>query len=126
MAESTDTDEFVRSVAAVCRAMTDALPAIVLQGAEIVMSEIEPRMHVASGDMRGALAVSSGAQQLGFASATVAVQNSDGSGKEHYAIYQEFGTSDMPANPFFRPGIVAARGQVADFIEQEISKVLNT
>jgi HK97 gp10 family phage protein len=52
--------------------------------------------------------------------ATVEIQRSGPDGTEHYAIFQEFGTSKMPAQPFFRTGIEAAKPQITTVMGQAL------
>jgi len=120
------TAAFVASIAALGLRLNEALPGIALQGASIVEAEVIRRAPVDTGAMRSSVDEHAVAQGPGYASATVAVENSSESGIEHYAIYQEFGTSRMPANPFVRPALQAVRGQVTDLIEQQVLNVLTS
>jgi HK97 gp10 family phage protein len=41
-----------------------------------------------------------------------------------YAVYQEFGTSKMPANPSLGPALEAERNRIGDRVTAEVRKVL--
>lgn len=115
--------DFVASTAALNLRLADALPGIVLQAATLVEAEIGLRAPVDTGALRASLdAVAS--RRASAASATVQVDNSAQGGLAHYAIFQEYGTSRMPARPFFRPGIEAARPKVDALMTSALQKVI--
>ena len=115
--------DLVASMAALNLRLADALPGIVLQAATLVESEIAQRAPANTGALRASLdAVAS--RSASAASATVQVDNSAQGGIEHYAVFQEFGTSRMPAHPFFRPGLEAARPKVDALMTSELQKVI--
>lgn len=43
---------------------------------------------------------------------------------DQYAIYQEFGTKKMPANPSLGPALEQERNKISDRIKKEVKKVL--
>ena len=43
---------------------------------------------------------------------------------DQYAIYHEFGTKKMPANPSLGPALEQERNKIADRIRREVGKVL--
>ena len=49
-----------------------------------------------------------------------------GSKKAFYARWQEFGTSEMPANPFFFPSYRALRKRIKSRITREMKKAIKT
>lgn len=88
------------------------LPDIVVEAAGTVKDEIQSRMHVDSGQLEQSLEVVN-THRENSATATVQIDESGPEQNQHYAIYQEYGTSRMPAQPFFRPGVQAAKEEVA-------------
>jgi HK97 gp10 family phage protein len=123
MAEIQGLRELEREIAANVRKLQDALPQIAQDGADIVFKEIDSRMPRDTGDMAAHLDENEGSRG-NSASVTVEVVNSGPHGEEHKAIFQEYGTSRMPANPFFRPGIEAARQRVEAQMAQDILRVI--
>ena len=118
-----DALEFVAAVEVLKRQMIAVLPGVVSSAAAIVASEIAARAPVDTGALRAHVAEVevTGATS---ATATVSVDDSAQGGIEHYAIFVEFGASHMPAKPFFRPGVQAARNRVQAHFEDEFSKVI--
>lgn len=96
------------------------LSAIVTQAAQPLLHEIQARMPVDTGRLESSLDVLASGSP-GKASAIVQVENSGPERDEHYAIFTEYGTSKMAATPFFRPGVEAGKGAVA---QQLINGVL--
>lgn len=118
-----DALEFAAAVEVLKQQMIAALPIVVSSAAALVMNEISSRAPVDTGALRahvGEVETTGGT----YASATVQVGDSAEGGIEHYAIYVEFGTSHMPARPFFRPGVEASRTAVLAFLEDEFTKVI--
>lgn len=125
MADIQGIDELDAAIAAMNRRLQERLPAIARSAADIVQAEIHARMPVDTGDMAANL----DEHPAGGASAafvTVEVVRSAAGGDEHKAIFQEFGTSKMAANPFFRPGIEAARSRVEAQLTRDLSKEFST
>lgn len=91
------------------------LPVLVMQAATLVEAEIRARAPVNTGQLVSSLDAKA-ARRADAASATVQIERSGPDGTEHYAIFNEFGTSRQPARPFFRPGVEAAKQQVHDII----------
>jgi HK97 gp10 family phage protein len=116
--------ELTANIAALNRKLADALPGIVMQAAAIVEAEIAARAPVDTGVLVHSLDAKSERRQTS-ASATVQIERSGPDGTEHYAIFNEFGTSKMRAQPFFRPGIEAARGKVDALMAQEITALVS-
>jgi HK97 gp10 family phage protein len=111
--------ELTANVNALNAQLRNALPAIVMQAAQIVEAEIRSRAPVDTGALVASLDAKSDRRQ-DAASAIVQIARSGKDGTEHYAIFNEFGTSRMPARPFFRPGIEAARQKVAALLTSGI------
>ena len=103
--------ELQASIEAIHSRLESELPAIVMESAEIVESEIRARAPVLTGALIRSLAAKS-ERRKDAASAVVQIERSGPDGTEHYAIFQEYGTSQMPAKPFFRPGVLAAADKV--------------
>lgn len=99
------------------------LPAIVAQAAQPLLHEIQARMPVDTGKLESSLDMTSSATP-GRASAIVQVDNSGPERDEHYAIFKEYGTSKMAAEPFFRPGIEAGKAAVAQQLVNGVLQVV--
>lgn len=118
--------ELAESITALNERLRDALPEITLEAARLVEAEIAARAPVHTGTLVHSLSVgtarSSAAQNR--ASAVVQVDTSAPGGHEHYAIFDEFGTSRQPARPFFRPGVAAAAEPVRKHMSDRIGEVV--
>lgn len=121
---ATDMESLDQAIQALQQRMTDALPGIVAAAADVLESEIQPRMPVNTGKLASALdtTISAGKRR---ASATVQVEQSSPDQPVHYAIFKEYGTAHMPAEPFFRPGVEAAQARVLQTIEQRVKEVIS-
>lgn len=115
--------EMDAAIAALNRELESALPAIALAGADIVEAEIAARAPRRTGALASSLE-DEAEREPGAASAIVQIENSSKDGVEHYAIFQEYGTSKMPAHPFFRPGVEAAKPKVEAAIVAGIQNVI--
>lgn len=118
-----DALEFAAAIELLKRQMVAALPGVVSTAAAIVAHEIAARAPVDTGALRAHVAEVETTRATS-ATATVSVGDSAQGGIEHYAIFVEFGTSRMPAKPFFRPGVEASRNRVQSHLEVEFSKVI--
>lgn len=116
--------ELTANIAALNRKLSDALPGIVMQAAEIIEAEIAARAPVDTGTLVRSLDAKADRRKTS-ASATVQIERSGKDGTEHYAIFNEFGTSKQRAKPFFRPGVEAARGKVDALMTQEITALVS-
>ena len=123
MADVQGLQELQQAIAGLTRQLQDQLPQIALAGAQIVEAEIASRAPRDTGALIASLEAKS-TRRSNSASATVPIAESARGGVEHYAIFQEFGTSKMPAHPFFRPGVEAARAKVEQQLTQDILKVI--
>lgn len=123
MAEIQGLAELERTIAAMNKELESQLPEITLAGAAIVEAEIAARAPRDTGALAASLDAKAD-HRRGSASATVAVEHSDKGGAEHYAIYLEYGTSKMPAEPFFRPGVEASKEKVGQLMQEQILKVI--
>ncbi|MFZ6726165.1 HK97-gp10 family putative phage morphogenesis protein [Undibacterium sp. MH2W] len=101
-----------------------SLPDIVMASADVIEREIEIRAPERSGNLEKAIDTY---QQTTDTQVTAIVQVDDSSPnqKEHYAIFQEFGTSKMAARPFFRPGIEAGRDKASNILIDGILGVID-
>ena len=123
MAEVTGLTEMAASLAALNIELSLALPGIVFQGALVVQKEIKARAPVDTGALLASIDTTTAKRALS-ASATVQAEDSAQGGIEHYAVFKEYGTSKMPATPFFRPGVEAARGKVDELVTAQILSVV--
>lgn len=121
-------DELTDRIALLNDALCDALPAIVLDAARRVEAEIASRAPVYSGALVHSLSVGDiaggQANSQGKAGAIVQVDTSNQGGQEHYAIFDEFGTSRQPARPFFRPGVAAAVELVRELLTSRVNDII--
>ncbi|WP_428718578.1 HK97-gp10 family putative phage morphogenesis protein [Undibacterium curvum] len=115
--------ELNSSIARLTSDLDRSLPDLVMRSAEIVESEIRSRAPVDSGELVASLDAKAARRQAS-ASATVQINRSGPDGTEHYAIFQEFGTSKTPANPFFRPGVAASSAAVQSNLTSGILEVI--
>jgi HK97 gp10 family phage protein len=118
-----DLRAFERDCREQSRELERVLPAIVTEAAALVESEVRRRAPRRTGALVSHLD-STAARRRSSATATVQIEDSAGGGEEHYAVYDEYGTSTMPAKPFFRPGVEAARERAEDLIEQKLDSVI--
>jgi HK97 gp10 family phage protein len=125
MAEVTGLTEMNADIAALNAQLAAALPGIVLQGAAIVQQEIQRRAPVDTGALKADIDTV-GSRRALSASATVQAEDSAQGGVEHYAIFKEYGTSTAAAQPFFRPGVEAARPKVEALVTSRILDVVNS
>lgn len=123
MAEVNGLQELTASIEALTRRLQEQLPHIVATGGDIVFGEIHSRMPSDTGDMAAHLDESP-SDRREAAYVTVEIVTSGQGGPEHKAIFQEYGTSNMPASPFFRPGVEAARPRVEAQITADVLKVI--
>lgn len=115
--------ELTANINALNKRLSDALPDIVMQAALIVEAEISRRAPVDTGALVRSLDAKSARRQRS-ASATVEIKRSGSGGTEHYAIFHEFGTGKMAAQPFFRPGVEAARAKVDALMTRKILDIV--
>lgn len=125
MAEIKGMDQMNANLAALNAQLASALPSIVLQGAAVVQQEIQRRAPVETGALKASIDTVA-ARRSHLASATVQAEDSAQGGIEHYAIFKEYGTSKAAAQPFFRPGVEAARPKVQVLVKQQILSVINS
>ncbi len=83
------------------------------------------RAHVAvqTGQVRDAIEVT-GHHTRTRATASVEVLGSTPGGPAREAIFLEFGTSKMAAEPFLRPALASTQGEVADHIAAGLAGIL--
>jgi len=115
--------ELSANIDALNKRLSAAIPEIVMQAALVVEQEIRQRAPVDTGKLVRSLDAKASRREAS-ASATVQIERSGPDGTEHYAIFNEFGTSKMRAQPFFRPGVEAARSRVDELMTQEILKTV--
>ncbi len=112
-------DELHRRLNTLQNQLESAASEIISSGAAAIEREIASREPEKTGQLQANLVtkVSSGM-------ATVEMTHSGPEGSGHYAIFQEFGTSKMPAHPFFRPGVAAAKPEIKTIASQALEKAL--
>ena len=123
MAEVFGVDEMLADLAGLNAQLAAALPRIVLQAAALVQREVQQRAPVDTGALRASIDMQASQRSMS-ASATVQAEDSAQGGIEHYAVFKEYGTSTTAAEPFFRPGLEAARVKVDALLNQEILNVV--
>ena len=124
MAEITGMDEMRAAMAGLDAKLAAELPGMVLQAAFMIESEIDARAPIDTGALKSSIDPVTSKREHS-ATATVQAEDSAVNGVEHYAIYQEFGTSTQPAQPFFRPGFAIAEPKARAMIEQQIAQVID-
>ncbi|MFZ6813748.1 HK97-gp10 family putative phage morphogenesis protein [Undibacterium sp. Rencai35W] len=122
-AQVTGLDDFAASVDALHNALRAALPDIVVDGAAIIEAEIRARAPVRTGNLASAIDTIE-THGIDTASAIVQIDDSAQGQQEHYAIFEEFGTSKQPARPFFRPGVQAAAPRAQEMMVERIASII--
>ena len=122
-AQVTGLDDLAASIDALNSELRAALPEIVLDGAAIIESEIRARAPVRTGSLASAINIIE-THSNDAASATVQIDDSAQGQQEHYAIFDEFGTSKQPARPFFRPGVQAAAPRAQQLMVERIASII--
>lgn len=112
-------DELRRRLSTLQNQLESAASEIVSSGAAAIEREIALRVPEKTGQLQVNLIT-----KENLAMATVEMTHSGSAGNGHYAIFQEFGTSKMPARPFFRPGIEVAKYESKTIASQALQKVL--
>jgi HK97 gp10 family phage protein len=123
VAKITGLDDFAASIDALHNELRGALPDIVLDGATVIEAEIRARAPVRSGNLASAIDTIE-TSSIDAASAIVQVDDSAQGQQEHYAIFDEFGTSKQPARPFFRPGVQAAAPRAQQLMVERIASII--
>lgn len=117
--------ELQASISKINVALNAQLPSIVESAAEILSEEIRLRAPVKTGALLDSIETVLN-HESGHATATVQVNNSDKNGNEHYAIFDEYGTSKSAAKPFFRPAIAAKKDQVEKLLLTSVLTIIET
>lgn len=101
------------------------LSGIVTDGAKVVEAEIRRRAPRATGELLANLEVEPRrSRRRGRASAVVEIESSGEGGEVRQAIFVEYGTYKMPARPFFRPGVDAARERTETQMENQLADII--
>jgi HK97 gp10 family phage protein len=100
------------------------LSAILLGAVVPITAEIQARMPVRTGDLSRHLQVTASKTSNG-ASATIEIADSEVGEAEQKAVFLEFGTSKMAAEPFFRPGFEAGKERTAQMIIDGVLKSIS-
>ncbi|GAC1405497.1 MAG: hypothetical protein NVSMB6_00070 [Burkholderiaceae bacterium] len=122
-AQITGLDDLAASIDALQNEMMAALPDIVADGAAVIEAEIRARAPVRTGSLASAIDTIE-TRGTDTASAIVQVDDSAQGQQEHYAIFDEFGTSKQPARPFFRPAVQAAAARAQQLMVQRIASII--
>lgn len=110
-------------IAALNAELIGKLPGIVMEAAAIAEQEIAARAPVHTGALARNLD-EVGTHSKAGATAIVQVEQSAKGGAEHYAVFNEYGTSRQPARPFFRPGFAAAEPRMQQSITSAIEDII--
>lgn len=122
-AQITGLGDLATSIDALHNALRAALPDIVLDGATVIEAEIRARAPVRTGILASAIDTIE-TSSIDAASAIVQVDESAQGQQEHYAIFDEFGTSKQPARPFFRPAVQAAAPRAQQLMVERITSIV--
>ncbi|MFF0426908.1 HK97-gp10 family putative phage morphogenesis protein [Streptomyces sp. NPDC004520] len=87
------------------------------ESAEAVIAEVKGKVKVDSRNLQGSVKARYENNRL---RAEVGWWDAD----DGYAIYQEFGTKRMPANPSLGPALEQERNRIGDRVKAEVRKVL--
>lgn len=106
----------------------EQIEGVLLQGSRVIKRAIERRIgsrfKVKTGRLeRSTRNKRSKYRGTTFASVFAAIDRGKAKGAPH-AHLLEFGTSKMPAKPFFRPAVDETQAEVAQVVEKGISKLL--
>jgi len=123
MAEIVGLDALHNAMADMKKRVQEALPSVVAAAAAPIHEEIDQRMPRLTGQTERALETVIVADQQS-AKAVVQVRNSAVGEENEAAIYLEFGTSKMPAEPFFRPGFVAGHDKAVQAAEDVLKEAI--
>lgn len=117
-------DELDAALAAVSASLSGASLEPLVRHALAPTAE-HARAHVAveTGQVRDAIAIT-GHHTQHSATGSVEVLGSAPGGPAHEAVFLEFGTSKMAAEPFLRPAIAATQGEVAAHITAGLASLL--
>jgi HK97 gp10 family phage protein len=91
--------------------------------ASVVLPEIELRVPQRSGNLMAALE-SVSKHGNNHASTTIQVADSAPGGENHYAIFEEFGTSKNPAHSFMRAGFEAAKNAAEQAAANKLIEII--
>lgn len=103
--------------------INDLPTAAAMAAASVIEAEIRRRVPVDTGLLRDSLTHQSHRRQAA-ASVTIEMPHSGPDGTEHYAIFKEYGTSKMRAEPFMRPGFAASKDVAIQAAETLINQKL--
>lgn len=108
-----DIESAIRQLRQVERAIIESLPAAVKAGAEVLKPEAQRlapvdrgKLQASAKDEAGDVDAISAAHRVYFG--------------EFYAKFQEFGTSEMAANPFLQPAAEMNKARIEEAIADEI------
>ena len=103
--------------------LNQQLPAIVQQAAQLIEADLQRHMPQDSGALKRAVQHSVSRQAL-QATVEVLIADSAPGGAHHYAVFQEYGTQHLPAQPFFRPAVQVARLPVQRLLETQLLQAI--
>lgn len=92
--------------------------------AAVIQPEIEQRAPQLTEHLQGAIESISTQQNATHAETVIQVADSAPGGANHYAIYEEFGTSQAVAHPFVRPGFEASKAVAAKAAETKFNEII--
>lgn len=87
---------------------------------KVIFDEVQGR---SKGSIKNNLALSVSEKRNG-AEAVIEVKESAKGGEEHHAVFLEYGTSKMAAQPFMRPGFEAVKGKAVEEFNNQLANDL--
>lgn len=128
---SAQLDRFNRRMNAIPKAVRLAVLPALHTGAEEIMDAQERLAPVDDGDLKRSIRTEPGRHELAIAITaggplTTRPVRDGVSTTYDYALAQEHGTADMPANPFFFPGFRLARKRAQARVKRAIGKAVRS
>lgn len=127
-----DADLIAKAFAAIPKAVRARVIPAVQQGADEMVTRMKHLAPEDEGDLRQSIRKEAGPDELsvtvtaGGHLTTKPVRNSEkGNAPEYdYALGQEYGTAEMPADPFFWPSVNSTKKRVRRRIDRAIGKAI--
>lgn len=129
---SAQTERLRRRLAAIPRAVKEAVEPALVKSAEEIAGRMRTLAPEDSGDLKGSIAVTPPGRSTPPYSqpggSTVAGENqvliTAGNSKVRYPHLQEYGTTTAPAQPYFWPAYRLTRKRAANRIKRAVSKAV--
>lgn len=117
-----DMDSFDLAISNMARTLDGkGLENAVQAAGNVILKEVESRAPVRTGALKASIR-NLGYRKTGQARSVISVSNSKKYGLRHYAVFLEFGTSNMASKPFMRPAFDVAEPQALE----AFTRALNT